>query len=567
MRRALRMAAVLIAMAAAIDPAMTVSGRGRLRVAIVAAHTAPDAQRVRGQLESNLRNDFDIVGYADSETAAAIVIDDRYRDLRDDSALISPTFAGAVSTVSLALPRIRIAQVAAPREIPPATTVRLVASVDADESAGQTTDVEARIGGVELARASHRWTMAHERWQAVLEVVPFGDPPFAIRINAAGSAVDVAVGVRRRPRRVLVHDARPSWASTFTRRALESDPRFQVETTMATARTVTAATAGAPQLADAALNDFDAVIAGGLDALSAADARALDRYVRDRGGAAIFLADQKVVGPVAELFAAASERLLEQPATLTAPAAAALRASELLLFGSVAASADVLARTPGANGEPVVVSVPHGSGRLLLSGAMDAWRYRAQDDGAFDRFWQAAVAGTALATPPPIDVEVRPAILAPGEVADVIVRLRAAGPGSRVSARVDGRPFRLWPDAGRGVYRGRFTAEPVSSGRSAIDARAADDRGEHTAMAPVLVRESVAPAAEGRLPLALLAAAHGGIDVAPDRIGELVSFIRTRTRAPSALRTVHPMRSGWWLAAFAASLSGEWWLRRRRGLR
>jgi hypothetical protein len=30
--------------------------------------------------------------------------------------------------------------------------------------------------------------------------------------------------------------------------------------------------------------------------------------------------------------------------------------------------------------------------------------------------------------------------------------------------------------------------------------------------------------------------------------------------------TWHPMRSAWWIIPFALALSGEWWLRRRRGL-
>ena len=84
--------------------------------------------------------------------------------------------------------------------------------------------------------------------------------------------------------------------------------------------------------------------------------------------------------------------------------------------------ADVVARVPGVDAAPVIVSMPRGDGRLLLSGAMDAWRFRAADNGAFDRFWQSTIAGLALAVPPPIAIGVEPPLLRPGERGDVTVR-------------------------------------------------------------------------------------------------------------------------------------------------
>ena len=41
-----------------------------------------------------------------------------------------------------------------------------------------------------------------------------------------------------------------------------------------------------------------------------------------------------------------------------------------------------------------------GRGRLIMSGALDAWRYRDRDTDAFDRFWRSAISGAAQATPP-----------------------------------------------------------------------------------------------------------------------------------------------------------------------
>ncbi len=63
----------------------------------------------------------------------------------------------------------------------------------------------------------------------------------------------------------------------------------------------------------------------------------------------------------------------------------------------------------------MIVSAPRGTGRLLLSGAMDAWRFRAADNGAFDRFWPSTIAGLALAVPPPIAIAIDPPLLRPGD--------------------------------------------------------------------------------------------------------------------------------------------------------
>src|SRR5262249_29891243 len=152
-----------------------------------------------------------------------------------------------------------------------------------------------RVRGVQGGFASHRWTATDEQWHASLDVVPIGEPPFVVRVEAAttGSAApavaDVVVQRRDDPLRVEFFDARPSWASTFVRRALESDPRFAVESMSADARTLSARTAGAVPLRDRALDAFSAVIVGGLDRVSAGDVAALERYMRERGGTVVML--------------------------------------------------------------------------------------------------------------------------------------------------------------------------------------------------------------------------------------------------------------------------------------
>jgi hypothetical protein len=231
----------------------------------------------------------------------------------------------------------------------------------------------------------------------------------------------------------------------------------------------------------------------------------------------------------------------------------------------------VIARVPGADasaaaGAPVIVSMPRGDGRLLLSGAMDAWRYRASDDGAFDRFWQSTIAGLALAVPPPIAIDTEPRLLRPGEEANVIVRMRSQNV-TAISASVDGdRPIRLLPDPQTGQYRGRFVARDTP-GRSSVEVQATGTRSL-TASRPLLVQSDVRRVSQTVGPgLGMLASSHRGIDVTPERLEDLRPFLNGAIASRRAPLVRHPMRSTWWIVPFAGCLSAEWWLRRRQGRR
>jgi hypothetical protein len=264
-----------------------------------------------------------------------------------------------------------------------------------------------------------------------------------------------------------------------------------------------------------------------------------------------------------------TERLSERPEKLAAIAPLApLQASELLLTATEPPLTDRLVVTSGANPSAAIVSMPRGAGRLVVSGALDAWRFRTEDDNAFDRFWQSTIVGLALAVRPPIEVSVARSIVKPGAQVEMVVSVRGsrrAGERS-VRAAVDGRPVRLWPDAEAGVFRGSFTARETE-GRSTVVAEL-DGAPPVSAARPFVVSKdarAVLPAVTA--PLSLLAASHHGIDVTPDKIGDVEQFIRRTVAAPSATLTRHPMRSAWWMLPFALCLSGEWYLRRRRGAR
>src|SRR5213078_2908621 len=113
----------------------------------------------------------------------------------------------------------------------------------------------------------------------------------------------------------------------------------------------------------------------------------------------------------------------------------------------VGAGVTTIASVSGT-GDPIIAVAPRGPGRLLISGALDAWRYRAANNAAI-------VAGLAAAAPRTVDVEIVPNIISAGESARVSVRVHGAAlepaPGGalKMSARLDtGEPVRLWPDAG-----------------------------------------------------------------------------------------------------------------------
>ena len=606
-RLMLRLVAIAIAVAAFVDPAISMSGATRARLALVISQPSSPAERVRARLVQDLGASFEIVPAITSDAAAAIVIGDRYVDepVPDALPIASVTIANAAAA------GVRIVGVDAPAETPAATAIRVGVDVEGVGVAGRGSDVVVRIAGLEVGRASHRWTAARERWHAAIDALPVGEPPWVVRVEAAaidgagpGSAVDTLVDRRRSPFRVEVYEPRPSWATTFVRRALEADARFQVASLSYSSRGISARTRDDVRLDDPRLDRFDVVIVGGLDRLSASDGRWLDRYLRERGGAVVLLPDQRLdAGPARELVTGRArlgpdlvEQLLEQPAKLVvAPPAAAIEASELLVLRTLTPGSEIVASTPGVNGSPVIVSMPRGSGRLFVSGAMDAWRFRSADHDAFDRFWQSTMAGLALAVPPPMSVTVAPALLRPGGRGDMTVRLRSphdTPDGAPVTATApDGQPIRLTPAAEPGVFRGSFTvgqaprpevaraaqarlgdtdrARPREDGTRAwrVSAEAGGANPQSASRSVVVqadahpLRSAIAP------PLSMLSASHRGIDVGPERIPDLERFVRAAMQPPAATVVRHPMRSAWWMLPFAACLSAEWWLRRRRGLR
>jgi hypothetical protein len=320
------------------------------------------------------------------------------------------------------------------------------------------------------------------------------------------------------------------------------------------------------------LESVRAVVVGGLDRLTSAAAGILARFMRERGGSVVLLPDSLAAARAAARWLplpTATEVLLEEPVRLDVePPLRPFESSEVLRF-DVSPVSRPLARETGRN-EPVVYVSPVGAGRLMVSGALDAWRYRLNDQSAFDRFWQSAVSGLASESRAPIDIEITPAVVLPGEEVEVHARVRRSAfgltpvDGLSVSATMStsSDPVRLWPEPAPDSFRGSFIA-PSEPGTARLSVRAGN---RATASKTFIVSARARMARPPGPPLSLLAESHGGIDVTPDHLADLEQRLRRDVTAPPRPVELAPMRSIWWIVPFVGFLSGEWWLRRLRGL-
>jgi hypothetical protein len=588
--RLLRIVAVAIAIAALIDPSVTIAGRVRPRISVVVQRgpsmilpsgsdrtrtRAAEAARVVTALKSALHADLAFVNGFDPAADAIVVVGDRFPlEPMPDAARVSTIDVGGPLS-----PNVAIVDIEAPRSVPPATSIHIAVRVTGSGVRGATSVLVARSGGVEVGRATQVWTRDEEVWSASLLAVPVGQPPFIFDLSidplpAERTGEDNAARVRVEPAdrmRVFVYEARPSWSTSFVRRALEDDPRFEVAGISQASPRARVATGSGPRSEDwaDALDGFDVVLVGGLETLPASVLPTIDRFIRERGGGAVILPDARIPATVMNGLIGnvpLREVLLERPSALGGDAQPQLSASELLEAERLPPGADVLARAP-ASARPVIWSVPKGDGRLLVSGAMDAWRYRADPQRSFERFWRSTTAGLAIAARRPVDLVFTPERAAVGERVTATARIRSRGTdraGERlaVSARANGSAFRLWPEARTGVFSGSFL---MTDEQAAVEITATTpDRtlsAARTLTADNHAREATAP------PLSLLASTHRGVNVVPSDLATVTRHLRTTTAARSEPAPRRMMRSTWWLGLFAACLSGEWWLRRKRGAR
>ena len=575
MTRLLRALAALIAIAGIIDPVFAISGRRPVRVDVLAC---PSIESMSRRVIRDLGSDV-LVNTGEAADAVVVV-----GSTTESQPLPRGIPISVVMPLPPTAPNVRLASATASEPVLAGQNATVQAGFDAVGMIGESSTIELRQGGVRLASIEHRWTRERERFTAALQYVPSGAGLARISVlarplrrEASGddNAADVAVLTTQRTLRVAVYEPRPSWRAAFVRRAIESDPLFAPSTLVNPSRGH-AITAGPRlgHLSSATLAPFDAVVVGAPEELTAADTAALASFCELRGGAVILIPDRQPSGPYTSLVSSSGfdEAVLDKPVALVDQRAIGISASEFALprtSGAGAVAMGSLARDPA---QAAIVSIACGRGRVLFSGALDDWRFRAVgDDDAFARFWTGIIGNLAAAAPRRLAVSVEPALAAPGERLTVRVALGPTafaptpdGEGAAVSASLiadDGRQHfvRLWPAAEPGIFEG----EVVAPGAGSYDARVSVAGTQ--ADTPVVVATGVRhPAAYDDESLKLMASSTGGVIVDAADLAKLRQHLLGLS-TPDEPLTIRPMRSGWWSVPFALALCTEWALRRRRG--
>ncbi len=574
-RLVLRVLAVAIAIVALIDPAITTSRVVKPIVSVTAVDTRDSslASRVAGALAKR----FTVVRAPLASADASVLVGSRLP--ANASELARPTFAVLGDRDG---PTVTLDRVEAPLSAPASARVPVTATAHVTGAQGRSLELALRAGGLVVDRATRIVRSNDERVAIPLTFVPTATGAARLRVTASLGAVssanaDVAVDVRDTRWAVLFFDPRPSWMSTFVRRAVERDPRFVVTSRVVTSRNVSTDAGQPPGRLDdlAALGVFDAVVVGAPEALSDRDVAGLDAFLRRRGGSVVLLLDRLAPG--------AYDRLLNvgkwvsdstgKAETIAPPAAGgdSMRAAELAWPARLPEGADVVAPTRNAAARPVVWRSPVGAGQMIVSGALDAWRFRDRSVSSFDRFWQTLIAGAATAAVAPITVSTTPLAM-PRERAPVSALVRDAALSSVLPVKASASAMlvsdagrsgvRLWPSERTGIFRANLRA-PAQPGTFRLTVAANGARSD----VPIIVAADLARVTpEARDLLSAWVASRGGASMGAAEVASLGQRIVGTIRPADRRMTWHPMRSAWWILPFALALSAEWWLRRRRGL-
>lgn len=571
----LRLAAVAIAIMAVVDPAVTSSRASRPVVSIVP--TSAGEVALSGRVEQAIARRFTVVrGRMDGAAGTVLVgttLPDEFTSM--------PGTVVAVSSATTS-PSVEIVDVDVPREVSLNARVPVQLRVAVKGTTRQTIEVTLRNAGAIVDTAAASVGGDTTVVAVSLTFVPVAAGPTQLTISArltvTGSADSGSVVVDARDARypVLFFDPRASWYSTFVRRAVEEDPRFVVTSRVQTSRGVSNVSGSAPaSLRDASLDDYSTIVVGSPDQLSANDVSALDRYMRDLGGSAVLLLDGRVTANVNRLTGVDrwSSARLQNPVVLDdSSGAGPIRARDLAWPATSPAGMSVHAwnRARDSTVRPIVWSVPVGAGRLLASGALDAWHHRDRGASNFDSYWPLLLAGLSAAASRPVAIALGREILQPGQETTVRVTVRGAAIANDRSVSVravmtngsDSSFVRLWPTPEQGTMQGRVVA-PASPGPWRLVVRAGSAIESAAFVVDSVGRSAIADEADI---ISAFVSSRGGFSLDDSQLRELPDRLSAAFRPVSRVETWHPMRSAWWLLPFTALLGAEWWWRRRRGL-
>ena len=583
--RALRAGALLFAVLAFLDPALSRATGTRQTVVVLPGPDDADPLGLAARVVRAVEGSFHVSRKDVPDPAAYVLTDADLPDgFRPPPEAVLFAVAPEVSSTDL-----RIVRVSAPK----ALTVDSVAHVDVEAFAGGSGDrdvtVSLVVDGAPVQEATSRIAGQDSRVAASLTFVPSQPGVVHLRVRASApgrrtAVADAAVTVTSRVWRILSFDRRPTYSSTFVRRTLERDPRFEVTTRIVTSRDSAIETSGPPaSLGSAgALDEFDAVIIGAAEALGASEAAALTRYLRDRHGAVVLLPEGPGGAALPALTGQDAWREVRraEPVAVTA-AAGAWTAREFVWPAEWPPLTQPLATVALQEGDAVprypVWQAPVGSGRLVVSTTVDGWRSRTGESLGYSAFWRAVTASIADATPPPVRVDIGRRLLQPGEEIGIEVELFADGDPEARLRDTSGlsSQVRLWPsgEAASGGTR-RWTGgvrAPDMPGRYRFEVTTgsgASGVAEFLVTDPEAFDHAPLRDASGHNGLSGAAArAHRGAVVAAADIDTLPGRIAAAADPVMSQQPWHPMRSVWWLVPFTLCASGEWWLRRRRGQR
>jgi hypothetical protein len=570
----LRAAAFGIAIIAVVDPAVTSTRSSRPLVAVI--HDSVTGAALSARVAGELARRFTVVRGALDAAAATVMVGDAIPD--ESHALRRPVMAVLPRSRQ---PAVRIVKVDVPAVSAVDSRVPVAVTVRVSGARGRRLDLRLGSGAFTTDRAS--WNVSGDTTLAfTLHHVPLSAGSHAVHIGALidGAALDsasTAFDARADPLPVLFFDPRPSWMATFVRRALERDPRFSVTHRVATSRGISN-TSGAPpaSLRDPqVLSDFATIVVSAPEQLSDGDVNGLETFMRRRGGRVVILMERRAAGAADRLTGVSAWRTSQSanPLALSDPTGvSSLNARELawpatLPFGAMT---HAISAALDSTRRPIVWSVPVGAGRLLVSGALDAWHHR--DASGFHGFWAATIAELSVGAPAAVETILSRHSLAPGEAAVVRTTVRdaflsdlpqrTARVGAVLVSGTDTTIPRLWPTATPGVFEGRIVA-PRERGTYRLIVSAGRDSSKTSVVVDPAARKSLP---DDRSVIEAFVASRGGSVIAEEELGELPARLSSALQVVSRVETWHPMRSGWWIVPFALLLGAEWWSRRRRGL-
>jgi hypothetical protein len=564
MNRALRGFAFVVAIAAVFDPAIEREAREPIRVGVRVATASPsdEAERLVAHLTDVLGQRAVVVresGTGDSKWCVDVVV---CVGLADGTVSMPGRPAAPVQAAHLA--RSGPLRVVAAR-VPPGHVAERADAVVAVAGGreGDAVDVVIDDRGVEVGRVAHRRTARAVDRDIAVPWWPRGTGArtISVRIDAPGRDVaapaTTIVDTASTPVEVLVWEARPSWTGTFMRRALQEDVRLavRVASQISPGRVVGRGLSGRPD--DQALQRAHAVVVAGANALDGAAVARLAQFARG-GGAVIVALDEDPAGPMRALLPGVptGRRRALDPVMV----GGVFRAAELVSFAAGAGAIPLARWDDGPDGGGVVMERPTGHGRVVVSGALDAWRWRDEASG-FDRFWQTVVVRSARAAAPPLGVSWRAGAGATDlEIVSRGGAMAGTWPPLRLHAICAGIVTPLAPVEASAP--GTWTARVPPQAAGCTVEGAVGEASVATAWPGVATVPAAAPAADA---LERIAAASGGAVVDLDEVESTVVALVAAAPSPLVPEVWHPMRSWWWFVPFTAALAVEWWRRRVSG--